>query len=86
MKKKKDIWHLPPDEPNTHDYLMIVFINYLGYEDVILGWYSGYTTSMYDNSHYDHYFRLQNHTEMNMSEVVKWCYYNDFKRMYGDGK
>ena len=36
MKKKKDIWHLPPDEPNTHDYLMIVFINYLGYEDVIL--------------------------------------------------
>ena len=48
--------------------------------------YSGYTTSMYDNSHYDHYFRLQNHTEMNMSEVVKWCYYEDFKRMYGDGK
>lgn len=82
MKKKKDIWHYSPDEPNTSDYLMIVFTNYLGYEDVILGWYGGYTTSMYDNSHYDYYFRLQNHSEMNMSQVVKWCYYDEFKRLY----
>lgn len=79
MKKKKDIWHYSPDEPNTSDYLMIVFTNYLGYEDVTLGWYSSYTTSMYDNSHYDYYFRLQNHSEMNMSQVVKWCYYHEFK-------